>query len=54
VAEIVPMLGAMFRQYAKERLAGESFGDFAIRAGFVTPTYTPQDFHEKKGAATAA
>jgi sulfite reductase (NADPH) hemoprotein beta-component len=54
VAEMVPMLGTMFRQYAKERTTGESFGDFAIRVGYVTPTYTPQDFHEKKGATPAA
>ena len=52
VAELLPLLGPIFRRYATERTAGESFGDFVIRAGYVTPTFTPHDFHEQK-AATA-
>ncbi len=53
VAEIVPLLGPIIRRYAAERNTGESFGDFVIRAGYVTPTYTPQDYHELKAAAKA-
>jgi sulfite reductase (NADPH) hemoprotein beta-component len=46
-AELVPILGPMFKRFATERTPGESFGDFTIRAGYVTPTYTPHDFHEQ-------
>jgi sulfite reductase (NADPH) hemoprotein beta-component len=45
--EIVPLLGPIIRRYAAERTAGERFGDFVIRAGIVTPTNTPHDFHEQ-------
>jgi sulfite reductase (NADPH) hemoprotein beta-component len=44
-AEIVPTVRPLLRRYAAERLAGERFGDFAIRAGLVSPTGTPADFH---------
>lgn len=50
-AELVPLLGPIFRRYATERSAGERFGDFVIRAGYVTPTYTAHDFHEQGRAA---
>ncbi len=50
-AELGPLLGPIFRRYATERLAGERFGDFVIRAGYVTPTFTPHDFHEQRNAA---
>lgn len=50
-SEIVPLLGPIIRRYATERTKGERFGDFVIRAGYVTPTYTPQDFHEQPKAA---
>lgn len=53
-ADLIPMLSAIFRRYATERLAGEKFGDFVIRAGYVTPTYTAHDFHEQKNAAVGA
>ena len=46
-AELLPLLGPIFRRYATERLPQESFGDFVIRAGYVTPTYTAHDFHEQ-------
>lgn len=46
-AELLPLLGPIFRRYATERTIGESFGDFVIRAGYVTPTYTAHDFHEQ-------
>lgn len=47
-AEIIPTLSPIIKRYALERLERESFGDFVIRAGYVKPTYTPQDFHEAK------
>lgn len=50
VAELVPILGPIFRRYATERTPGETFGDFVIRAGYVKPTYTAHDFHEQKAA----
>jgi sulfite reductase (NADPH) hemoprotein beta-component len=50
-ADIVPVLGPIIRRYAIERNAGERFGDFVLRAGYVTPTGTAQDFHEAKAAA---
>jgi sulfite reductase (NADPH) hemoprotein beta-component len=51
VAEIVPLLGPIIRRYAKERNVGEPFGDFTIRAGYVTPTFTAHDFHEQKNVS---
>ncbi|MBL9189354.1 MAG: NADPH-dependent assimilatory sulfite reductase hemoprotein subunit [Opitutaceae bacterium] len=52
--EIVALLSPIIRRYATERLEGERFGDFTIRAGFVKPTLTPQDFHEAKAAKPPA
>lgn len=46
-AEIVPLLRPIIQRYATERTAGERFGDFVIRAGYVTPTHTAHDFHEQ-------
>jgi sulfite reductase (NADPH) hemoprotein beta-component len=43
--EIVPMVRALLRRYAQERLPSERFGDFAVRVGIVSPTGTPADFH---------
>ena len=53
-AEIVPTLSPIIKRYALERNEGEKFGDFVIRAGYVTPTSTPQDFHEAKAAKATA
>jgi sulfite reductase (NADPH) hemoprotein beta-component len=53
-AEIVPLLGPIIRRYAVERTPHESFGDFVIRAGYVTPTFTAHDFHEEKKVAQAS
>ncbi len=53
-ADLIPMLGAILRRYATERLSGEKFGDFVIRVGYVTPTYTPHDFHEQKNVAVGS
>lgn len=52
-ADIVPLLRPIIQRYATERNEGERFGDFVIRAGYVTPTYRPQDFHEQKAVASA-
>ena len=54
--EIVALLGPIIRRYAVERLPGERFGDFTIRAGYVQTTHSSQDFHDspKTKAAPAA
>jgi len=44
---IVDTLRPILRAYATDRKAGERFGDFVIRAGYVQPLGTPADFHEK-------
>jgi sulfite reductase (NADPH) hemoprotein beta-component len=44
-AQILRLLEPMFARYAKEREAGERFGDFAIRAGYVLPTKGGNTFH---------
>jgi sulfite reductase (NADPH) hemoprotein beta-component len=49
-SEIVEIVRPLFRRYAGERNPGERFGDFVIRAGIVTPTGTPVDFHDKAQA----
>jgi sulfite reductase (NADPH) hemoprotein beta-component len=43
--EIVEQVRPLLRRYAAERLAGERFGDFAIRVGLVHHTGTSVDFH---------
>lgn len=52
-AEIVPLLRPIIQRYAAERNEHERFGDFVIRAGYVKPTFTAQDFHEQKAAPAA-
>jgi sulfite reductase (NADPH) hemoprotein beta-component len=42
---IVALLEPIFIKYAKERKAGERFGDFTIRAGYVKATKTGNQFH---------
>ena len=54
IAEIVPLLGPIIRRYALERTPGERFGDFVIRTGYVTPTYTAHDFHEQGKVAVGS
>ncbi len=44
-ARIVTTLEPMLRRYAKERGAGERFGDFTIRAGYVKATTAGNKFH---------
>ena len=47
---IVAALDPVFAAYAAERQAGERFGDFTIRAGFVAATSNGRDFHANTGA----
>jgi sulfite reductase (NADPH) hemoprotein beta-component len=42
---IVAALEPLFQRYAAEREAGERFGDFVIRAGYVKPTTAGNTFH---------
>jgi len=44
--EIKELLTPIIRKYAKERKEGERFGDFCIRAGYVSATEQGQDFHK--------
>jgi len=53
-AAIIRELDPLFAAYAAERKAGEHFGDFVIRAGFVTLTRNGRDFHANVGAKRAA
>jgi len=53
-AAIIRELDPLFATYAAERKAGEHFGDFVIRAGFVTRTRNGRDFHANVGAKRAA
>jgi sulfite reductase (NADPH) hemoprotein beta-component len=52
-AGIIAALDPVFAAYAAERQAGERFGDFAIRAGFVAATGKGRDFHANVGALRA-
>ena len=47
---IVAALDPIFAAYATRREAGERFGDFTIRAGFVAQTGNGADFHANTGA----
>mgnify|MGYP000474388959 CR=1 FL=1 len=44
-AEILSELKPILTRYAQEREAGERFGDFTIRAGYVKATREGRDFH---------
>nr|WP_284693554.1 assimilatory sulfite reductase (NADPH) hemoprotein subunit [Anoxybacillus kestanbolensis] len=44
--EILSELRMLFSRYAKERLHGERFGDFVIRAGIVKETTDGMNFHD--------
>ncbi len=45
-AEILATLEPMLLRYGRERLDGEHFGDFVLRAGYVKATRQGLDFHE--------
>jgi len=47
--DILAKLEPLFAAYAKERQAGEHFGDFVIRAGYVARTTNGLDFHANTG-----
>ena len=53
-AGIVAALDPLFAAYAGRRQAGERFGAFAIRAGFIAPTRNGPDFHANTGPQRAA
>lgn len=44
--EVKSLLGPIIKHYAKERNEGERFGDFCIRAGYVSSTEQGKDFHK--------
>ncbi|KAH7105833.1 sulphite reductase hemo protein, beta subunit [Auriculariales sp. MPI-PUGE-AT-0066] len=47
--EILAILRPMIKRYALERGEGEHFGDFVIRAGYITPTVSGKLFYEGMG-----
>ncbi|KAF8492502.1 hypothetical protein JB92DRAFT_3147462 [Gautieria morchelliformis] len=47
--EILAILQPMIKQYALERLEGERFGDFTIRAGYITPTTSGKEWYDGTG-----
>lgn len=53
-ARILALLDPVLTRYATERNAGERFGDFTIRAGYVAATPAGNKFHADVRLATAA
>src|SRR5205809_334649 len=51
---IVKTLDPVLAAYARERKNGEHFGDFTIRAGFVSASGNGQAFHADTGAKRRA
>lgn len=47
--EILAILGPMIKRYALERLEGERFGDFTIRAGYISATTSGKDWYVGMG-----
>jgi len=47
--EIVQILTPMIKSYAKNRMQGEPFGDYSIRAGWVKKTFKGLDWYEGSG-----
>lgn len=47
--EILAVLKPMIKRYALERLEGERFGDFTIRAGYIAPTTEGRLWYEHSG-----
>ncbi|KAH9479673.1 Sulfite reductase [NADPH] subunit beta [Psilocybe cubensis] len=47
--EILAILRPMIKRYALERLDGERFGDFTIRAGYIAPTTEGRLWYENAG-----
>ncbi|KAF2866239.1 hypothetical protein BDV95DRAFT_505054 [Massariosphaeria phaeospora] len=44
--EILEIMRPLIKHYAKDRLEGEKFGDFAIRTGYIQETTHGTNFHE--------
>ncbi|GJE91135.1 sulfite reductase subunit beta [Phanerochaete sordida] len=51
--EILAILKPMIKHYALERLEGEHFGDFVIRAGYIAPTESGMTWWDKAGGEGA-
>jgi len=51
--EILDIMKPLIQRYAKERQAGERFGDFCIRIGVIVATKEGRDFHDNVSAADA-
>ncbi|MEO0671992.1 MAG: NADPH-dependent assimilatory sulfite reductase hemoprotein subunit, partial [Pseudomonadota bacterium] len=49
-AEIIALLDPLFADYARDREAGERFGDFVVRTGVVAATTEGATFHETEAA----
>jgi sulfite reductase (NADPH) hemoprotein beta-component len=47
--EILTILRPMIKRYALERLEGERFGDFTIRAGYIAPTAEGKMWYDRSG-----
>lgn len=47
--EILAILRPMIKRYALERLQGEHFGDFVIRAGYIAPTTEGKNWYDRMG-----
>jgi len=47
--EILAILKPMIQRYALERLDGEHFGDFVIRAGYISPTISGKEWYDGMG-----
>ena len=39
----------MIKRYALERMDGERFGDFVIRAGYIAPTTAGKAWYDRMG-----
>jgi sulfite reductase (NADPH) hemoprotein beta-component len=44
--QILKLLDPIIKRYAKERDAGEHFGNFVVRAGIVNATTAGNNFHD--------
>jgi len=51
---ILAALEPVFAAYARERQNGEHFGDYVIRAGFVSASGNGREFHHDTGAKRRA
>ena len=47
--DILAILKPMIKRYALERLDEERFGDFVIRAGYISPVTEGQSWYEGAG-----